>query len=241
MSRAPLQSREVCSGSSMLQKLCLASRAGASDQLDSKDPARRRAVVHNPVRMDAGVAANQRAVVHGEPMRVTGIWREIHCLEHAPRCGVILDERRPVVGMIFAIVTDDLPDAAVVPRDRVITWLVRRLVERDHEFWLPRVRVDTENCAQPKRGDPELTIVPESAVAPASVVRRAKRNLAMADLFGVHVHLKYTFRRCIGAHPNISAAHSHATGVSGLGCYGLQNFPFPIHEPGVFGEFLRLG
>src|SRR5215469_167364 len=101
-------------------------------------------------------------------------------------CRIILDESRPVFGIVLGIVTDDLPDDAIVPGDRVIARFIRRLIERNHKFRLPGVRIDTNNRAQPERGDPEFAILPKSAVAAASVVRRAERNLPMAYLLGVH-------------------------------------------------------
>src|SRR5215831_5411215 len=96
--------------------------------------------------------------------------------------------------MVFGIVTNNLPDGAIVPGDRVITRLVLRLIERNHEFRFPGVRIDTKNCAQAERGDPQFAILPKSAVAAAAIIGGAERNLAMAYLLGVHIHLKNAFR-----------------------------------------------
>src|SRR5215472_10239793 len=41
-----------------------------SDEIDPKNPSGRRAVVVGPIRMDAGVAADQRPLVHCQPVRV---------------------------------------------------------------------------------------------------------------------------------------------------------------------------
>jgi hypothetical protein len=82
--------------------------------------------------------------------------------------------------------------------------------------------------------------MPQCAMATTTVVGWAERNLAMAHLLGVHVDLKDALRSRIGTHPNIPAAYGHATGVPRLGRHGLQHFSFPIHQPGVFGQVLRL-
>src|ERR1700693_2314979 len=100
--------------------------------------------------MDAGIATDQRSGVYGEPVGIARVWFKIRRLQHAPGSGIVLDERGPVIGIVLTIVTDDLPDAAVVPGDRVIPRLLRSLVERNHKFRFPGVRIDTQNCTQPE-------------------------------------------------------------------------------------------
>ena len=50
-----------------------------SDEVYLEDPAGRWAVIVRPPRMDAGIATDQPAVVHRQPMRVTGVRNEV-CL-----------------------------------------------------------------------------------------------------------------------------------------------------------------
>jgi len=49
--------------------------------------------------MDAGVATDQRPIVHGESMRVGGVGCEIHDLEYFARRPVVFDQARLVVGI----------------------------------------------------------------------------------------------------------------------------------------------
>lgn len=49
----------------------------ASNEIDPEDPPGRRAVVVRPAGMNAGIATNQRPVVHCEPVRIGGIWLKI--------------------------------------------------------------------------------------------------------------------------------------------------------------------
>jgi len=100
--------------------------------------------------MDAGIATDQCPVVHCETVGIARVWFKIRRLQHAPGCGIVLDESGPVIGIMLTIVTDDLSDAAVVPGDRVIPRLLRSLVERNNKLRLPGLRIETENCAQPK-------------------------------------------------------------------------------------------
>src|SRR5579872_1481316 len=100
--------------------------------------------------MNARIATDERSVMHCEPVRIARISLKIHRLQHSPSGRIVLDERRPELGMALAIVTDDLPDAAVVPGDGVIAGLVGSLVERNHKFRLPGVRIETQNGAQPQ-------------------------------------------------------------------------------------------
>src|SRR5690349_24036253 len=119
--------------------------------------------------MDAGIATDERPFVHGEPVGIARVRFKIGRLQNAAGCGIVLDESGPVLGMTFGIVADDLPDGAVVPGDRVISRLFRRLVERNQELRLPGGRIDTDNGAQPERCNPELAVLPQSAMATASV------------------------------------------------------------------------
>jgi len=132
--------------------------------------------------MDACIATDQRTVVHCESVGITRIGFKIRRLQHTTGSGIVLDESRPVIGVVFGIVTNDLPDGAIVPGDRMIARLVRRLIERNHEFRFPRGRIDAKNPVQPERGDPQFAILPKRAVAATSVIRGAEWNLAMAYL-----------------------------------------------------------
>ncbi len=95
--------------------------------------------------MDAGIATDQRPVVHCESVRIARVWFKLSCLQHAAGFGIVLHEPRPVIGISFAIVANDLPDGAVVLCNRVISRLRRILVERNDELWLPGVRIHTNN------------------------------------------------------------------------------------------------
>ena len=143
--------------------------------------------------------------------------------------------------MILAVVADYLPDGSVIPCHRVISRALWRLIERDQEFRPPGVRIDTENPTEPERSDPEFAFVPHCSVATTSVVCRAERDLTMAYLPGIHVHLEDALRRRVGTHPNVSASDRHPAGISGLCGDGLQQLAGPIHQPRMFGEILGLG
>src|SRR5271155_4254827 len=101
-----------------------------SNQIDPKDPAARRAVVIRPPGMDAGITTDQGPVMHRKAVRVGGIGQKVDRLEHLTVLRIVLYEFRPVIAIAFAVVSNDLPNGAIVPRDRVISRFFRRLIER---------------------------------------------------------------------------------------------------------------
>src|SRR5258708_29913999 len=108
-----------------------------SDEFDWEDPTGGWTIVVRPARMDACIAADQLSVVHGQPVRVAGIRNEVHRLEDLAGGGIVPRQTRAVLAIPLTVVAYDLPDAAVVPGDAVVTNPVRSLVERDHEFRFP--------------------------------------------------------------------------------------------------------
>src|SRR6516164_9454586 len=141
----------------------------ASNEIDAEDPAARRTIINRPAGMEAGIATDQGAVMHCEPVRVRRTWFKLRSFQHAAGGGFVPDESGAVIGIALAIIAHDLPDGAVVPGGRMIPRLIRRLIERDHEFRLPGVRIDAQKSAQPERRNPELAVLPKSAVAAPSV------------------------------------------------------------------------
>src|SRR5439155_369928 len=117
--------------------------------------------------------------------------------------GVVPHQTRTVITVPLTFVAYDLPDGPIVPGNAVVTHPIRSLVERDHEFRLPSLGVDTKITAKPQRRDPQLAFLPEGAVATSAVIRRAERDLTVADKLGVHVHLKNAFRRRVRDHPDV--------------------------------------
>src|SRR5438128_1397326 len=111
----------------------------------------RRAVVVRPTGMDAGVTADQRPIVHGEPVRVGGAWSEVDGLQHPAGSGIVLDQTGPAFGIVLTVVAGDLPDGAVVPCRGMVTIPARSLIERDQEFRQPRAGIHAKNPPQPER------------------------------------------------------------------------------------------
>src|SRR5207245_5759088 len=80
-----------------------------SKQVDPVNVAVRLAFVLGPARMDAGVAAVERAVVPCEAMRIGIGFRKLDRLERPARFSVVLDQSRALIG------SRHHPDRAVVP------------------------------------------------------------------------------------------------------------------------------
>src|SRR5437899_2908245 len=81
-----------------------------SDKVDSEDPAGCGTIVVRPARMNAGIATDQLSVVHYKPVRVTGVWNEVHRLQHLARRGFVPHQTRPALTVTLTVVADDLPD-----------------------------------------------------------------------------------------------------------------------------------
>src|SRR5581483_11178988 len=101
-----------------------------SNQIDLKDPARRWTIVVRPAGMNARVATDQLAVVHGQSMGIRGAGKEVHDFEHLAAGGFVSYQTGPVIGIARAVIAHDLPNRTVIPGDAVITHPAGRLVER---------------------------------------------------------------------------------------------------------------
>src|SRR6266852_7038398 len=121
-----------------------------SNKIDAKDPSARRAIVIRPTRMDAGIAANKRPIVHGESVRVRRVGDKIHRLKYLAGCGLVLDQPGPAFGVVLTVVSRNLPDSAIVPSRSMISHPPRSLVERDHEFRRPCSGIHSKNSTQPE-------------------------------------------------------------------------------------------
>src|SRR5437773_4497832 len=190
------------------------------DKLYPKNISMRGAFVLRPAWVDASIAAVEGAVVPGESMRIRIGLGELHGLERPARFGFVLDEPGAL------LVSGHHPDGALsVPGDAVCA----RHVVWDQEFRLPRLRIHSENPAQPERGDPELSVHVLDAVAAAAT----KRDLAMRDRLRAHVRLKDPVRCGIRAHPDVAATDPHPAGVLRFGFHRFQQLALPIHETRV--------
>jgi hypothetical protein len=59
--------------------------------------------------------------MHREAVRVSRIGPKVDRLEHLTDCRIVLHDSRLIIAVVFAVVANDLPDGANVPRDRVIS------------------------------------------------------------------------------------------------------------------------
>src|SRR5687767_9447570 len=75
-----------------------------SDEVDLEDPTGCGTVVVWPARMDACVATDQLPFVHRQPMRVTGIWNEVHRLQHLAGRSVVPHETRAALAVTLTVV-----------------------------------------------------------------------------------------------------------------------------------------
>ena len=62
--------------------------------------------------MNAGIATDQGPVMNSQAMRVSRIGQKVDRLEHLTGSSIVLHKSRPVIGVAFAVVPNDLPDGA---------------------------------------------------------------------------------------------------------------------------------
>src|ERR1019366_7928938 len=133
-------------------------------------PAAGGAIVGRPTGVNAGVAADQRAVVHGKPVRVAGTWGEVRSLQYLAGGGFISDQACPAFRIVVTVVPRDQPNGAIVPGDAVVARPSFHRIKRDEKFRFPSGRIHAKNAAQAQRRDPQFALMPERAVAAAAVV-----------------------------------------------------------------------
>src|SRR5581483_3420228 len=106
--------------------------SGRSSRFDLEYPTRMRAVVIGPAGMDAGIAADQGAVVEFQPVRIAGVGQKIIGGGDLAGLAVILHQSRLSFLVAFAVIAEHQPDIALIVDGHVMgARLVRAGIGRD--------------------------------------------------------------------------------------------------------------
>src|SRR5688572_12847529 len=160
--------------------------------------------------MNARIAADESSLVPHQPVRVARSGRKLDRHQMLTGLAVVLEQGWFPLGIRRAVVSGHDPDIAFVVEIDVVQAgpLLRAYANQD--LWNPCLRVHTQEAAETQRGNPELALVPLHAVSTATFAIDAQRNLAMGDLFAVHVDLEDAVRFGVRAHPHAAVAIRHA-------------------------------
>src|SRR5258708_5869043 len=79
-------------------------------EIDPEDPTSCWTIVIRPARMNAGIAANEGAIVHGKSVRIGRAGNELHRLKHSAGGGVILHQGGTSLREVLAVISHQLPD-----------------------------------------------------------------------------------------------------------------------------------
>jgi hypothetical protein len=115
--------------------------------------------------------------------------QKINHLQHFAARGVVLHQTGTAFLVVMTVVSNNLPDGAVVPGYAVDPHPLRSLKERNEELRLPRGRIHPQNAAKTQRHNPQFAVLPKSAMTPAAIAGQAEGYLSMADDPRFHIHL----------------------------------------------------
>src|SRR5438270_69269 len=79
-------------------------------EIDPEDPTSCWTIVIRPARMNAGIAANEGAIMHGKSVRIGRAGNELHRLKHFASGGVILHQGGTSLCEVLAVISNQLPD-----------------------------------------------------------------------------------------------------------------------------------
>src|SRR5260221_1278903 len=184
------------------------------DDLDAEDVAAVRTLQALPSGVDAGIAADESDVVPVQPVRIARSGRKITRHQQLAGLPVIFVQAGFPVGVAGAVVAGHHPDIALVVERHVVEARLLLGARADQDLGHPRRWIDTQDAAQTQRGNPKLAVVPLHAMATTAAAVDAERNLTVAELLRVHVHLKDAEWFGVRTHPHAAAPVRHAGGIA---------------------------
>ena len=148
---------------------------------------------------------------------------------------VVFAQARLPRRIAVAVDSGDDPDIPLVIEGDVVQARFFLRAHANQHFRRPRRRVNAKDAAKTQRGDPQLSLVPLHAMAPATAAFEGERNLAMGDLLRVHVDLEDAVRILVGADPDATIP-VHDTRCVARASSGFQQLAVPFDQPCRFVE-----
>jgi hypothetical protein len=173
-------------------------------------------IVSWPTRMLAGIHTVKDAVMDRDVVWIAALF-DFYDLQHLARFDIVLNQLGGIAVIAWHVGPlrpSHLPQrvgGGVIFNAMDAVFQIRQKCVRELVVHHPCLGIYAHQGFEPVGADPQFSILPGHAMTSATIVRRAERNLAMADLARIHVGLEDAIdgrigmvdhRNAIGAAPD---------------------------------------